>query len=68
MKNLQITQKEAMEFQNRVIIEQEFGDNGFITSGFAWNEDEDKDGELKKHLEAIMFSDNVHMFFVKYNS
>ena len=63
-----ITQKEAMEFHHRVIIEQKFSNNGFITSGFAWNEDEDSNSELKKHLEAIMTSDNVHMFFIKYNS
>lgn len=63
-----ITQKESMEFNHRIILEQKFGSNGFITLGFAWNDDEDKNGELKKHVEAIMSSDNVHMFFIKYNS
>ena len=63
-----ITQEDSMEFNHRVIVEQKAGDNAFFTVGYAWNDDEDKDGELKKHVEAIMQADNVHMFFIKYNS
>lgn len=63
-----IAQKDSMEFNHRVIVEQKAGNNAFLTMGFAWNNDEDKDGELKKHVEAIMQAGNVHMFFIKYNS